>query len=120
MIAHARDLPWRAMRREVPDPYKVWLSEIMLQQTTVAAVRGYYIKFLSRWPTVTALAGASQEDVLRAWAGLGYYARARNLHACAIRVASERGGRFPDTVDGPSQPSRNWPLYRSGHCRHCL
>ncbi len=95
--SHARDLPWRARRGEIPDPYKVWLSEIMLQQTTVAAVRDYYIKFLSRWPTVTALAEASQEDVMRAWAGLGYYARARNLHACAIRVASQWNGKFPDT-----------------------
>ena len=96
---HGRDLPWRAKPGETSDPYRVWLSEIMLQQTTVAAVRGYYIKFLSRWPTVNDLAKASQEDVLRAWAGLGYYARARNLHACAIQVASEWGGKFPDTVE---------------------
>ena len=97
--SHARDLPWRAKRHETPDPYRVWLSEIMLQQTTVAAVRNYYIKFLSLWPTVKDLAAASQEDVLRAWAGLGYYARARNLHACAIQIAGEWGGRFPDTVE---------------------
>ena len=82
-----------------PDPYHVWLSEIMLQQTTVAAVKDYYIKFLSRWPKVSDLAKASQEDVLRAWAGLGYYARARNLHACAIKVVSDWNGKFPDTEE---------------------
>ncbi|MDP1699457.1 MAG: A/G-specific adenine glycosylase [Aestuariivirga sp.] len=97
--AHARNLPWRAKRGIAPDPYHVWLSEIMLQQTTVAAVRDYYIKFLSRWPTVSDLAKASQEDVLRAWAGLGYYARARNLHACATRVVSDWKGKFPDTEE---------------------
>jgi A/G-specific adenine glycosylase len=95
--AHARDLPWRSKRGKKPDPYHVWLSEIMLQQTTVAAVKDYYIKFLSRWPEVSDLAKASQEDVLRAWAGLGYYARARNLHACAIKVVNEWNGKFPDT-----------------------
>src|SRR3990170_3451373 len=97
--AHARDLPWRARRGVSPDPYHVWLSEIMLQQTTVAAVKDYYIKFLSRWPKVSDLAKASQEDVLRAWAGLGYYARARNLHACAIKVVSEWNEKFPDTEE---------------------
>ena len=94
---HARDLPWRSKPGIKPDPYHVWLSEIMLQQTTVAAVRDYYIKFLSLWPRVSDLAAASQDDVLRAWAGLGYYARARNLHACAIKVVSEWNGKFPDT-----------------------
>ncbi len=94
---HARDLPWRSKPGIKPDPYHIWLSEIMLQQTTVAAVRDYYIKFLSRWPKVSDLAKASQDDVLRAWAGLGYYARARNLHACAIKVVSEWNGKFPDT-----------------------
>lgn len=97
--AHARDLPWRSKRGKTPDPYHVWLSEIMLQQTTVAAVKDYYIKFLSRWPKVSELAKASQEDVLRAWAGLGYYARARNLHACAIKVVSDWNGKFPDTEE---------------------
>ena len=97
--AHARDLPWRAKPGETPDPYRVWLSEIMLQQTTVAVVRDYYIKFLLLWPTVNDLAKASQEDVLRAWAGLGYYARARNLHACAIQIAGDWGGKFPDTLE---------------------
>jgi A/G-specific adenine glycosylase len=93
--ANRRELPWRARPGETPDPYAVWLSEIMLQQTTVAAVKGYFSRFLARWPTVEALAAAPIEDVLAAWAGLGYYARARNLHACARAVAGGRGGRFP-------------------------
>ena len=91
---YARALPWRARRGETPDPYRVWLSEVMLQQTTVKAVAPYYAKFLARWPTVAALAAASRDDVLRAWAGLGYYARARNLHACAQAVA-RLDGKFP-------------------------
>ncbi len=93
---HARDLPWRSQPGQSPDPYKVWLSEIMLQQTTVAAVKDYFLKFIARWPTVEALAAAPLDDILKAWAGLGYYARARNLHACARIVASQHGGRFPD------------------------
>lgn len=97
---HRRDLPWRARPGETPDPYHVWLSEIMLQQTTVATVGSYYRKFIALWPTVGALAAAPREDVLKAWAGLGYYARARNLHACAKMVAEELGGRFPDTEEG--------------------
>lgn len=96
---HARDLPWRAKSGVLPDPYHVWLSEIMLQQTTVATVRDYYIKFLLLWPKVSDLAKASQEDVLRAWAGLGYYARARNLHACANKIVDEWNGKFPDTEE---------------------
>jgi len=96
---HARVLPWRAPRGERPDPYRVWLSEIMLQQTAVKTVVPYYARFLARWPTVEALAAASREDVLRAWAGLGYYARARNLHACARAVVAAHGGRFPDDLD---------------------
>lgn len=92
---HRRHLPWRARPGETPDPYRVWLSEIMLQQTTVKAVAPYYGKFLVRWPTVKALAAARLDDVLKAWAGLGYYARARNLHACAVTVAKEHGGIFP-------------------------
>lgn len=99
---HARNLPWRVPPAEraagvQPDPYRVWLSEIMLQQTTIAAVRTYYLEFTSRWPTVEALAAAPLDDVLSAWAGLGYYARARNLHACANVVAHERSGVFPAT-----------------------
>ncbi len=97
---HRRVLPWRARKGETADPYKVWLSEIMLQQTTVKAVAPYYARFASQWPTVAALAKASLDDVLRAWAGLGYYARARNLHACARVVAAEHGGIFPAEIAG--------------------
>jgi A/G-specific adenine glycosylase len=102
--AHARTLPWRTsphQRRDgvQPDPYRVWLSEVMLQQTTVAAVTSYFKAFTERWPTVEALAAAPPEDVLAAWAGLGYYARARNLIACARAVAADHGGRFPDTEE---------------------
>jgi A/G-specific adenine glycosylase len=93
---HARRLPWRARPGEAVDPYRVWLSEIMLQQTTVKTVGPYFARFLARWPDVTALAAAPLDDVLKAWAGLGYYARARNLHACAQAVAGRHGGRFPD------------------------
>jgi A/G-specific adenine glycosylase len=97
---HRRILPWRAPKGERADPYRVWLSEIMLQQTMVQAVAGYYRKFLERWPDVRALAAAKQDDVLAAWAGLGYYARARNLHAAARIVATEMGGKFPATAEG--------------------
>jgi A/G-specific adenine glycosylase len=93
---HRRDLPWRARPGETADPYRVWLSEIMLQQTTVAAVIPYFAAFLSRFPTVQALAGAELETVLQKWAGLGYYARARNLHACARAVAA---GGFPASAE---------------------
>jgi A/G-specific adenine glycosylase len=92
---HRRKLPWRAGPDETPDPYRVWLSEIMLQQTTVKTVAPYFVRFLARWPDVRALATAPLDDVLRLWAGLGYYARARNLHACARVVAEKHGGRFP-------------------------
>ena len=95
--AHARVLPWRARPGEQADPYRVWLSEIMLQQTTVQAVKAYFETFVSLWPTVEALAAAPLDDVLKAWAGLGYYARARNLHACAKDVVARFGGRFPET-----------------------
>ena len=99
---HARDLPWRICPVERacgvrPDPYRVWLSEIMLQQTTVAAVRGYFERFVCRWPDVAALAAAQDGEVMAAWAGLGYYARARNMIACARKVACELSGRFPDS-----------------------
>jgi A/G-specific adenine glycosylase len=96
---HRRELPWRAKKGKRADPYHVWLSEIMLQQTTVAAVAGYYRKFLERWPTVEALAAAPLDDVLAGWAGLGYYARARNLHKAAGVVARELGGKFPRTAE---------------------
>lgn len=96
---HRRTLPWRAPPGERPDPYLVWLSEVMLQQTTVAAVGPYFHDFVARWPTVEALAAAPLDDVLRAWAGLGYYARARNLHRCARAIVEDHGGRFPDTQE---------------------
>lgn len=92
---HRRVLPWRAKAGERADPYRVWLSEIMLQQTTVAAVASYYKEFLRRWPSVKSLAAAPLDDVLAAWAGLGYYARARNLHKAAKVIAGEMAGRFP-------------------------
>jgi len=95
---HARRLPWRAEGGAAADPYRVWLSEVMLQQTTVAAVKAYFEKFTTRWPTVEALAEADEAEVMSAWAGLGYYARARNLIACARAVAS-LGGHFPDTEE---------------------
>ena len=99
---HARTLPWRVSpvdraRGVKPDPYCVWLSEVMLQQTTVAAVGRYYARFTSLWPTVADLASAPLEAVLVEWAGLGYYARARNLHACAVAVVERFGGNFPTT-----------------------
>ena len=97
---HARVLPWRVSPADRaagirPDPYRIWLSEVMLQQTTVAAVRGYFAAFTSRWPTVTDLAEAMDAEVMAAWAGLGYYARARNLLACARAVVADHGGQFP-------------------------
>lgn len=88
------------MPGELADPYRVWLSEIMLQQTTVKAVGPFFEKFVTRWPDVSALGRASQDDVLRMWAGLGYYSRARNLHACAAAVMRDHGGVFPDTEEG--------------------
>lgn len=98
--AHRRDLAWRAGPGEASDPYRVWLSEIMLQQTTVVTVGSYFGEFMARWPDVTALARANLDEVLVAWQGLGYYARARNLHKCARVIAEEYEGRFPDTVEG--------------------
>ena len=93
---HRRDLPWRRS----DDPYAVWLSEVMLQQTRVETVRGYYERFLERFPTITDLAVADEEDVLKAWEGLGYYSRARNLHRAARTVVEDHGGALPDTYDG--------------------
>ncbi|MGZ5811578.1 MAG: A/G-specific adenine glycosylase [Xanthobacteraceae bacterium] len=97
---HRRKLPWRALHGEKSDPYRVWLSEVMLQQTTVKTVGPYFERFLNRFPTVEVLAMASLDDVLKLWSGLGYYARARNLHACAKAVAQTHDGNFPDTEDG--------------------
>ncbi|SPF79720.1 A/G-specific adenine glycosylase [Pseudoprimorskyibacter insulae] len=101
---HARALPWRvgpAARKAGlrPDPYRVWLSEIMLQQTTVPAVKSYFLDFTTRWPTVQDLAAAPDEEVMAAWAGLGYYARARNLLKCARLIAGDFGGQFPTDLD---------------------
>lgn len=101
---HARKMPWRVspgdrQKGVLPDPYAVWLSEVMLQQTTVAAVRDYHRKFVAIWPDVGALAAADDADVMAAWAGLGYYARARNLLKCARAVVADHGGAFPDTYD---------------------
>jgi A/G-specific adenine glycosylase len=102
---HHRVLPWRispadAARGMQPDPYRIWLSEVMLQQTTVEAVKKYFLAFTNRWPDVLAMAAASEDDILRAWAGLGYYSRARNLKKCAYVVAQQFGGRFPDMEEG--------------------
>jgi A/G-specific adenine glycosylase len=97
---HRRVLPWRPPAGQRPDPYAVWLSEIMLQQTGVKTVGPYFAKFLARWSDVAALGRASLDDVLRMWAGLGYYSRARNLHACAVSVLRDHGGVFPDTEEG--------------------
>jgi len=91
-----RRLPWRAEAGARPDPYRIWLSEVMLQQTGVTAAKPYFEAFTRRWPTVAALAAADDGEVMAAWAGLGYYARARNLLACARAVASDHGGRFPE------------------------
>lgn len=105
---HHRVLPWRVTpddyRQGVrPDPYRIWLSEVMLQQTTVEAVKAYFLKFTSLWPSVQALADATEDDVLRGWAGLGYYSRARNLKKCADMVAMQYGGQFPQSVEGLKQ-----------------
>lgn len=98
-----RSLPWRiapdALKNGAkPNPYRVWLSEVMLQQTTVEAVKSYFTKFIQKWPTIEALATASEDDVLKAWAGLGYYSRARNLKACAEKIVSEFSGHFPEDI----------------------
>jgi A/G-specific adenine glycosylase len=94
----ARDLPWRSHQGRAPSPYHTWLSEIMLQQTTVATVIPYYLKFIQKWPAVQALAAAHEDDVLQEWAGLGYYSRARNLLKCARMVVSDFGGEFPEDI----------------------
>lgn len=97
---HHRPMPWRAPPGHYPDPYHEWLSEIMLQQTTVVTVAPYFLRFIEKWPDVGSLAAAAQDEVLREWAGLGYYARARNLHKCAQTVSRDHGGRFPETQEG--------------------
>ncbi len=102
--AHRRELPWRARRgassgRAYRDAYRIWVAEIMLQQTRIAAVMPYYERFLEKFPTVEALAGAAQDDVLKLWSGLGYYSRARNLHRAAQEIVARHGGEFPRTLD---------------------
>src|SRR5262249_51013893 len=96
---HRRDLPWRSKPGETADPYRIWLSEIMLHQTTVTAVAPYYARFLAAYPNVAALAAAALDDVLSLWAGLGYYARARNLHRCAQTVVRDHDGKFPTRAE---------------------
>lgn len=96
---HRRSFPWRAQPGSIPDPYSIWLSEIMLQQTTVVTVKDYYQNFVTRWPSIRDLAQAPLEEVLAAWAGLGYYARARNLHACARQIYEHNHGLFPESED---------------------
>src|SRR6202140_3596641 len=97
---HRRVLPWRALPGETADPYRVWLSEIMLQQTTVVTVAPYFDRFVARWPNVSSLAASSLDEVLHQWQGLGYSPRARNLHACARAVVERHGGHFPEDVAG--------------------
>ncbi|MAZ75808.1 MAG: A/G-specific adenine glycosylase [Micavibrio sp.] len=96
---HQRTLPWRATKEQKSNPYHVWLSEVMLQQTTVITVGPYFERFITKWPTIHDLAHAPQDDVMHEWAGLGYYARARNLHKCAQIVSNEYNGKFPDTQE---------------------
>jgi A/G-specific adenine glycosylase len=96
---HRRSMPWRAEKGHKPDPYHVWLSEIMLQQTTVVTVAPYFHKFIEKWPTIHNLAEADKEEVMHEWAGLGYYARARNLHKCAQEVSRETLGKFPSKLE---------------------
>ena len=93
--AHQRDLPWRGSR----DPYRIWVAEIMLQQTRIAAVTPYYDRFLRHFPTVESLAAAPQQDVLKLWSGLGYYSRARNLHLAAQKIVADHDGKFPHQLD---------------------
>ena len=98
--AHGRTLAWRAAAPPLPDPYRIWLSEVMLQQTTTQHATPYFERFIARWPTAADLAAADDDEVMAAWAGLGYYARARNLLACARAVTGDHGGVFPDTEAG--------------------
>ena len=113
---HKRDFPWRRTH----DPYRIWLSEILLQQTRVEAVIPYYEKFLARFPDVLTLAKAPLDDVFKTWEGAGYYARARNLHRAAQVVANERGGKFPRTLEGLVGTARDRALHGGRDCEHRL
>ena len=113
---HRRDLPWRKTR----DPYGIWLSEIMLQQTRVAAVLDHYRIFLERFPSVEALAAAPEDAVLAAWSGLGYYRRARMLHQCAKELVQKHGRPVPAECRGPPDSARHRPLYRRRYRQHCI
>ena len=118
--AGSRDLPWRASPGTRADPYRVWLSEIMLQQTTVKAVTPYYARFLANWPSIEALGAADLEEVLRAWAGLGYYARARNLHGLRANNHEPPWRALPGQRTATFDASWNRALYGSGHRRDCI
>ena len=118
--AKRRDLPWRSPPGVRADPYRVWISEIMLQQTTVAAATPYFEAFVARWPRVHDLAAAELDEVLHAWQGLGYYARARNLHACARIIDAQYGGRFPKNPSSNSIAAGRRRLYCIGDCRDRL
>ena len=109
-----RDLPWRQDR----DPYRVWLSEIMLQQTRVSAVLEHYRRFLRRFPTVQKLASAREPAVLAAWSGLGYYRRARMMHAAAKAIVKQHGGKFPGDDRRTARAARHRPLHGGGHRQH--
>ncbi len=111
-----RDLPWRQDR----DPYRVWLSEIMLQQTRVSAVLEHYRRFLRRFPTVQKLASAREPAVLAAWSGLGYYRRARMMHAAAKAIVKQHGGKISRRHCGAARAARHRPLYGGGHRQHCV
>lgn len=111
-----RDLPWRHTR----DPYRIWLSEVILQQTRVEQGREYYLRFVGRFPDVGALAAASEEEVLKLWQGLGYYSRARNLHRAARLIAEQYGGRFPERYDEVRALPGVGEVYGGGHLLVCL
>ena len=113
---HARDLPWR----RTPDPYRVWVSEIMLQQTRVAAVLGYFARFMAAFPTIQDLADAPEDVLMKQWQGLGYYSRARNLQKAARQIMDEHGGVFPHGLPSHPRPGGHRRLYRRRHRLHLL
>ncbi len=109
-------MPWRNQK----DPYRIWVSEIMLQQTRVETVRSYYLRWMALFPDLLTLANASEEEVLHAWEGLGYYARARNMLKAAHVILEKFGGKFPNRLEDIRMPSRHWHLYCSSHSLHRL